>query len=64
MGAFRLSVTYYKAGEFWKSLPNSLFKPGDNLQRNNMSATLESCSNLFLGSLEIDPISSLCKGSY
>ena len=45
LGEFRLSG---KAEEFRESLPTSPFKPGDNLQSGNMSATLESGSSLYV----------------
>ena len=40
LGAFRVSGTFCKAEEFRESLRTSSFKHGDNLQRNNMNATL------------------------
>ena len=42
LGAFRVTGKFCKAEEFRKILPISSFKHGDNLQRNNMNATLES----------------------
>ena len=45
LGAFQVSVKFYKAEEFTESLSTSIFKYRDNLQRNNMSATLESGSS-------------------
>ena len=41
---FHVSGKFNKAEEFTESLSTSIFKHGDNLQRNNMSATLESGS--------------------
>ena len=42
--AFHASGKFYKAEEFTESMSTSLFKHGDNLQRKNMSTTLESGS--------------------
>ena len=41
---FHVSGKFYKAEKVTESLSTSLFKHGDNLQRNYMSATLESGS--------------------
>ena len=52
LGAFRVSGKLCKAEEFRECLPTSSFKHGDNLQRNNMNATLESGSGFrFLGNV-------------
>ena len=45
LGAFRVQGSFCKTEEFRVNLPTSSSKHGDNLQRNNMNATLESGSS-------------------